>query len=315
MKIIKLIVGFLMCAVAGMVIQTQYELPVCYITATADEVEDFSEETMDMLTYHKYADHIKIASCDHNAEGEINIPETIEELPVTVIGAYAFNECNFVKSIFIPESIESIEACAFYKCENLENITIENPDCNIENSSDTICNNSDENDEQFYFNGNICGHQNSTVQAYAENYGYNFVDIEPLVVVEPTSSPTPTETIKEDETEPETEPESESTETTTTAETTTSEEETTATISQTATVSTEISTVKKTTNTANTSTTTSTTATKTTGWAKPPYSPQTDQKVPPGLKIAWGVLTIALIGLVFYTIKKSITSRYKEFGE
>lgn len=96
---------------------------------------------------------------------------------VTSIGWSGFEKCSGLKSITIPYSVANIDACAFFSCESLTSITIENPYCEIFYRDDggipTICNSLDENHEA-YFNGTIYGYDNSTAQAYAEKYSYNF---------------------------------------------------------------------------------------------------------------------------------------------
>ena len=59
-----------------------------------------------------------------------------------------------------------------------KSITILNPDCEIDDDSGTIFNGFDpDNGFRYYFNGTIYGYENSTAQAYAEKYGYNFESI------------------------------------------------------------------------------------------------------------------------------------------
>ena len=97
---------------------------------------------------------------------------------VVKIGKYAFYDCRSLKEITIPESVASIDNCAFKNCSVLETVLIKNPECEIYDSADTIFNNlifDEETGEDFNcFNGTIYGYENSTAQAYAEKYGYNF---------------------------------------------------------------------------------------------------------------------------------------------
>ena len=159
------------------------------------------------LTYNTYDsdgdgvyDYLTIANCAQPVT-EVEIPAEIDGVPVTEIqqyafggcnnlknviipdrvvkiGKYAFYDCRSLKEITIPESVASIDNCAFKNCSVLETVLIKNPECEIYDSADTIFNNlifDEETGEDFNcFNGTIYGYENSTAQAYAEKYGYNF---------------------------------------------------------------------------------------------------------------------------------------------
>ena len=92
---------------------------------------------------------------------------------MTSIGSRMFFNCPNLQSITIPESITSIDCIAFCNCTNLNSIKIENPDCEIYDSSGTISNGYGE-DGDYIFNGTIYGYENSTAQAYAEKYDCKF---------------------------------------------------------------------------------------------------------------------------------------------
>lgn len=163
--------------------------------------------TYGSLTYNTYDsdgdgvyDYLTIASCAQPVT-EVEIPAEIDGVPVTEIqqyafggcnnlknviipdrvvkiGKYAFYDCRSLKEITIPESVASIDNCAFKNCSVLETVLIKNPECEIYDSADTIFNNlifDEETGEDFNsINGIIYGYENSTAQAYAEKYGYNF---------------------------------------------------------------------------------------------------------------------------------------------
>ena len=67
--------------------------------------------------------------------GHITIPESVEyngsTYNVTSIGTGAFNGCNNLTSVSIPNSITKIEDHAFYNCSGLNSITIPNSVTNI----------------------------------------------------------------------------------------------------------------------------------------------------------------------------------------
>ena len=98
----------------------------------------------------------------------ITIPDSVKRL-----GKCTFENCTLLKSITIPHSVTTIDNYAFNHCNSLETVTILNPDCKIYNSTYTINNGPDSNNN-IYFNGTICGYANSTAQAYANQKRYKF---------------------------------------------------------------------------------------------------------------------------------------------
>ncbi len=84
-------------------------------------------ETSGYLSYQKINNNtaIEISSCDTTASGSLEIPETIEGLPVTNVGENAFIECSLITSITIPDSVTSIENMAFFICPSLSAINVD----------------------------------------------------------------------------------------------------------------------------------------------------------------------------------------------
>lgn len=113
---------------------------------------------------------------------EFVIPES-----VTKICSDAFYKSG-ISSFTVPESVKVIESKAFRDCPNLRSITIENPDCEIAQSSDTICNTFIETtkDGSYEYYGVIFGAKGSTAEAYAEKFNRQFavtgteVELNPL---------------------------------------------------------------------------------------------------------------------------------------
>ena len=116
------------------------------------------------------------------------------------IGRSAFFSCSSLENIYLPPSVSRIEKNtfansglrditvydyidyigekAFNMCSNLERIIIENPDCEIFDSDDTICSMGVIADESInVFEGTICGHTGSTAQAYAEKYAVSLTSL------------------------------------------------------------------------------------------------------------------------------------------
>ncbi|MDE5769085.1 MAG: leucine-rich repeat protein [Oscillospiraceae bacterium] len=91
------------------------------------------------LEYEVYEDHVVITDCDTSAEGEMIIPDTIQELPVTGIGSFAFSFCSSLTSIAIPDGVTEIGSGAFVNCSALEAITIPDGVVTIEDSVFFYC--------------------------------------------------------------------------------------------------------------------------------------------------------------------------------
>lgn len=111
-----------------------------------------------------------------------SIKKVIIENGVTSIGYNAFSDCKGLTSITIPNSVTSIGNGVFCFCSGLTEITILNPKCEIYGNNGTISNGYG--GTGFYFNGTICGYDNSTAQAYAEKYNYNFKSFDETPVPE-----------------------------------------------------------------------------------------------------------------------------------
>ena len=67
---------------------------------------------------------VTITGCDRKASGALTIPATIEGIPVTSIGDYAFAYCTNLTSITLPEGITIIGYGSFRECTSLKSITI-----------------------------------------------------------------------------------------------------------------------------------------------------------------------------------------------
>ncbi len=74
---------------------------------------------------------VTITDCDTSVSGGIVIPSVIDGYSVTCIGHNAFEYCNKLVSVSVPDSVLNIGMMAFAYCESLENITLPDSITNI----------------------------------------------------------------------------------------------------------------------------------------------------------------------------------------
>ncbi len=97
--------------------------------------------SIDVLTFELDADGVSysVTDCDESVSGEVAIPDTYNELPVTSIGNYTFYNCTSLTSVTIPDGVASIGAFAFAYCKGLTSITIPKSVTSINNHAFENC--------------------------------------------------------------------------------------------------------------------------------------------------------------------------------
>jgi len=80
--------------------------------------------TEGIYTYTVTNGEATITGCDKSVSGDIVIPSTLGGYPVTSIGDEVFYNCESVRNVTIPDSIESIGDGAFRSCDSLQGIII-----------------------------------------------------------------------------------------------------------------------------------------------------------------------------------------------
>ena len=93
-------------------------------TSTAVSISS-SSTRIEHLQYSSNGSAITITGFN-DSPTQISIPDTINDLPVTTIGDYAFATCLSLTSIAIPNTVTSIGSDAFYHCIGLTGVTIPN---------------------------------------------------------------------------------------------------------------------------------------------------------------------------------------------
>ncbi len=76
------------------------------------------------LSYEQNEDGITVTGMGSCTDTELFIPAYIEGLPVTAIGTYAFESCEALTDIRIPETVTEIKAGAFAFCHGLTEVTL-----------------------------------------------------------------------------------------------------------------------------------------------------------------------------------------------
>ena len=69
----------------------------------------------------------EVSAINNKVVGEIHIPSTYENLPVTKIKKRGFSECSKITKLFIPSTINEIGEKAFFSCFHLNELIFDNP--------------------------------------------------------------------------------------------------------------------------------------------------------------------------------------------
>ncbi len=107
-----------LCISAGTMGNLPQTLSVC-----AEQNVQRMDAVHDIYLYQNAGDHIVLTACSTMAEGAVEVPETIEGLPVTEIGEHCFAGTK-VTEIKLPESVQTIGKQAFCECANLTEVNI-----------------------------------------------------------------------------------------------------------------------------------------------------------------------------------------------
>ena len=90
---------------------------------TTDAAENTETKTVGALTYQLEADRAIVTQCDKNAE-EVEILSEIAGKPVLQIAEDAFQFCENLTSVEIPDTVQTIGKNAFWSCHKLQHVTL-----------------------------------------------------------------------------------------------------------------------------------------------------------------------------------------------
>lgn len=82
-----------------------------------------ADSTYGVLTYTSNGGSITITGCDRTAVS-VSIPAEIDSMPVTEIAGQAFNLCESLQSVHIPEGVTTIGVQAFNGCSALQSVVL-----------------------------------------------------------------------------------------------------------------------------------------------------------------------------------------------
>ena len=119
-------------------------LSACGLSDVVPDAPAEGEKTNDLFRYYYYSDHVEILQY-LGTDLEVTVPETLDGVPVTVIGSAAFsggdvtgvalpdcvtdiadnafNGCNFMEHFRLPASLKTVGASAFSECCMIKELT------------------------------------------------------------------------------------------------------------------------------------------------------------------------------------------------
>lgn len=100
------------------------DIPLLDATLHFNGDENNCTKKIGVFEYIIENDNAIILNCDKNTKGRVEIPEKIENYPVTVIGNHAFFNCTQIEEIFLPDTVTEIGTSAFSYCEKLKYINV-----------------------------------------------------------------------------------------------------------------------------------------------------------------------------------------------
>jgi hypothetical protein len=110
---------------------------VCYLTAPLSAQ---TTGTSGNFTYSDDGTSITITGYPTNAVGDVAVPSTINDKPVTGIGGFAFYGCVGLTSVSIPSSVTTIGNGAFSSCTGLVSLSVDAANPNYSSSDGVLFN-------------------------------------------------------------------------------------------------------------------------------------------------------------------------------
>ena len=112
---------------------------VLLLTMLPVGVTSVSAATYNGLTYEIVDGEVTITGYTDELPADLVIPATIEDYPVTKIGDYAFDDCDKLLYVDIPDSVTVMGKYVFYDCDSLISVSIPDSITAIEDYTFTHC--------------------------------------------------------------------------------------------------------------------------------------------------------------------------------
>ena len=97
---------------------------VVIVTAYVIDTQSVSAATSGVYTYTVSKGEATITKCSTSASGDLVIPKKLGGYPVVAIGTTAFQGCNSLTSITIPEGVREIGTLAFNSVKKITAVSI-----------------------------------------------------------------------------------------------------------------------------------------------------------------------------------------------
>lgn len=118
---------------------------LCSISAKAEFDYRVRYQIGNFYYYLDFSSMEAIIADNNSYSGSLVIPEKLYSgygtFTITGIYAFAFDDCDGLTSVTIPNSVTSIASSMFSRCENLTSVTIPNSVTTIENDAFFYCKN------------------------------------------------------------------------------------------------------------------------------------------------------------------------------
>lgn len=110
-----------------------------YAVGNTLQLADKPEESGSIFNYEVADGEVTITGLREAVSGELIIPATLDGYPITAIGYRAFDYCESLTNVVLPEGLTSIGGLAFIGCSSLESVNIPDSVTSIGSQAFSYC--------------------------------------------------------------------------------------------------------------------------------------------------------------------------------